>query len=112
MAASPKSGSGPISRARVMLIVFNMFQTVGYYGFANWVPTLLIAQGIAVTTSLGYTFLIALAAPFGPLLGAVLADRVERKWQIVAAALAIAIFGIAFGRSRARARARSPSACC
>jgi len=33
-----------------------------------------------VTTSLQYTFIIAIAAPFGPLLGATLADRFERKW--------------------------------
>ena len=50
----------------LMLIVFNIFQTVGFYGFANWVPTLLIKQGITTTTSLGYTFIIACAAPFGP----------------------------------------------
>ncbi len=32
-------------RARtIMLVVFNIFQTVGFYGFANWVPTLLIKQ--------------------------------------------------------------------
>ena len=32
----------------VMLIVFNFCQAIGYYGFANWVPTLLIGQGITV----------------------------------------------------------------
>ncbi|HEY0265162.1 MAG TPA: MFS transporter, partial [Rhizomicrobium sp.] len=53
----------------VMLVVFNLFQAAGYYGFASWVPTLLIASGIEVTKSLGYTFIIAIAAPFGPLLG-------------------------------------------
>jgi MFS transporter, putative metabolite:H+ symporter len=35
-----------------MLSVFNFFQTFGYYGFAAWVPTLLIAKGIRMTTSL------------------------------------------------------------
>ena len=60
-----------------MLIVFNLFQTVGFYGFANWVPTFLIKQGIAVTASLGYTFVIAIAAPFGPLLAA-LVSRPDR----------------------------------
>ncbi|MEQ1887240.1 MAG: MFS transporter, partial [Bryobacteraceae bacterium] len=83
----------------IMLIVFNIFQTVGYYGFSNWVPTLLIKQGISLTTSLGYTFLIAISAPFGPLLGAALADRMERKWQIVSAAAAVAIGGTIFGNT-------------
>ena len=59
-----------------MLIVFNLFQTVGFYGFNNWVPTFLISQGIEVTKSLGYTFIIALAAPVGPLLAALFTDRV------------------------------------
>jgi putative MFS transporter len=82
----------------IMMSVFNMFQAIGFYGFANWVPTLLISQGIAVTSSLQYTFIIAMAAPFGPLLGALLADRFERKWLIVVAALGVGAFGILFGQ--------------
>ena len=35
-----------------MLSVFNFFQTIGFYGFAAWVPTLLIAKGITITHSL------------------------------------------------------------
>ena len=35
---------------RSMLSVFNFFQTFGFYGFATWVPTLLIAKGITITT--------------------------------------------------------------
>jgi putative MFS transporter len=90
----------PPYRARTaMLVVFNIFQSVGYYGFSNWVPTFLIRRGIAVTNSLEYTFLIAIAAPFGPLLAYKLADRFERKWQIVLAALAVAVFGVLFGQT-------------
>ena len=87
----------------VMLIAFNLFQAAGYYGFASWVPTLLISQGIAVTTSLGYTFIIAIAAPFGPLLGLLFTDRVERKWIIVDAALAIVAAGLAFAQAHGAA---------
>ena len=88
----------PYRRRTVMMIVFNLFQTVGYYGFSNWVPTLLIGRGIAITSSLRYTFLIAIAAPFGPLLASGIADRIERKWQIVLAAFGIAFFGVLFGQ--------------
>jgi len=88
----------PYLTRTIMLILFNVFQTVGYYGFANWVPTLLIKQGITVTTSLQYTFIIAIAAPFGPLLCFWLADRVERKWLVVAAAGAVALSGLAFAQ--------------
>src|SRR5581483_3119799 len=57
----------PYAGRTVMLMVFHVFQTIGYYGFASWVPTLLIANGIAVTSSLQYSFIIAISAPFGPL---------------------------------------------
>jgi len=80
----------------VMLIAFNLFRAAGYYGFASWMPTLLIASGVEVTKSLGYTFIIAIAAPFGPLLGLLFSDRVERKWIIAGSALAIVAVGLAF----------------
>jgi putative MFS transporter len=81
-----------------MLVIYNLFQTVGYYGFSSWVPTLLISQGVEVTKSLAYTFIIAVAAPIGPLIGIYFADRFERKWQIVGAAVGIAMFGLLFAK--------------
>ena len=59
----------PYGKRATMMIIFNVFQTVGFYGFANWVPTLLIQQGITITTSLMYSTIIALAAPVGPIIG-------------------------------------------
>jgi len=102
---SPASGFRdlwlPGIRGRVVLMsVFNIFQTIGYYGFNNWVPSLLVSQGITISTSLGYTTVIALAAPIGPLLGFFLGDRLERKWIIVAAACAILVCGLIFARTR------------
>jgi MFS transporter, putative metabolite:H+ symporter len=82
----------------IMLVIYNLFQTVGYYGFSSWVPTLLISQGLEVTKSLAYTFIIAVAAPIGPLIGIYFADRFERKWQIVGAAVGIAVFGLLFAK--------------
>ena len=91
----------PGVRGRVILMsVFNIFQTIGFYGFSNWVPSLLVKQGITVSTSLGYTTLIALAAPVGPLIGFFLGDRFERKWIIVAAAGLILVCGLVFGQTR------------
>ena len=83
----------------LMLVVFQFFQTVGFYGFASWVPTLMIAAGITTTLSLRYSFLIALAA-LGPLLAMNIADRMERKWQIVVSAICIAVFGLLFAEQR------------
>ncbi len=93
----------PYLSRTVMLIIFNVFQTVGFYGFANWVPTLLISQGIKLTQSLEYTFIIAIASPFGPLLASTIADKFERKWLIVTAAGSIAVFGLLFSQFTAAA---------
>ena len=87
----------------VMLVIYNLFQTIGYYGFSSWVPTLLISQGIGVTKSLTYTFIIAVAAPIGPLVGVWFADHFERKWQIVGAALGIAVCGLLFAQQSSAA---------
>jgi MFS transporter, putative metabolite:H+ symporter len=84
----------------IMLVLFNIFQSVGYYGFANWVPTLLIKHGITVTHSLQYTFIIAIAAPFAPLIFFGLADRAERKSLIMLSALGVGVFGLIFAAVR------------
>ena len=86
----------PYDRRAIILSVFNFFQTFGYYGFAAWVPTLLIAKGITITTSLLYAFIIAIANPVGPLLGTLIADKMERKWQVCAGAIGIGVFGMLF----------------
>ena len=87
----------------IMLSVFNAAQTIGFYGFGNWAPSLIAAQGQGVTKSLQYSFIIAFAYPAGPLLCSLLADRFERKHQIVLAAFGTAVFGLLFARQSAAA---------
>jgi MFS transporter, putative metabolite:H+ symporter len=84
----------------IMLVLFNIFQTVAVYGFASWVPVLLTQQGVPFVHSLEYTFWIAILNPFGPLIAMKYADALERKWQIVALAMAIAVFGTTFAQMR------------
>jgi putative MFS transporter len=86
----------PYGKRTLVLSIFNLLQTIAFYGFGAWVPTLLIAKGIKVTTSLEYAFIIAIANPVGPLLGMLVADRMERKWQIVSAGVGIGVFMILF----------------
>jgi putative MFS transporter len=87
----------PMYRPRtVMMMVFQFFQAVGFYGFANWVPTLIAQQGINLSRSLLYSFIIAIANPFGPALGFLVADKVEVKWIMVTAAFCIGVFGLLF----------------
>jgi len=86
----------PYRGRTAMLVVFNIFQAIGFYGFGNWAPSLIAAQGHGVTKSLGYAFIIAIAYPVGPLLCAAFADRFERKHQIAAAAIITAVLGVIF----------------
>ncbi|MGF6547156.1 MFS transporter [Paraburkholderia youngii] len=86
----------PYRRRAITMLVFNLFQAIGFYGFASWVPTLLVSKGVTVTHSLLYSFVIAVSNPFGPLLGMAIADRIERKTLIVLSALGIAVFGSLF----------------
>src|SRR3984885_11338229 len=90
--------SAPYGKRALMMIIFNVCQTVGFYGFANWVPTLLVKQGITLTTSLLYSSIIAISAPIGPLIGLAIGDKFERKSVIVATAAAIVVCGLAFSQ--------------
>jgi len=87
----------------IVLIIFNFFQTIGYYGFASWVPQFLISEGVDTTKSLLWTFIIAIANPISPLVAIKFADMFERKWHIVVAALGIAVFGLLFSQQRSAA---------
>jgi putative MFS transporter len=89
----------PYLRRTVMLILFQMLQTIGFYGFANWAPTFLLKRGFSLLHSLEYTMLIALVSPVGPILAAWTSDRLERKWTIVVLALLVAAFGLGFGNA-------------
>jgi MFS transporter, putative metabolite:H+ symporter len=82
----------------ILFMVFNLCQAFGFYGFANWVPALLVEKGITVTRSLQYSFIIAFAYPIAPLLAASFADRFERKWIICGAVAAVICFGAAFSQ--------------
>lgn len=87
----------------IILSIFNMAQVIGFYGFAAWVPTLLIHRGVHVTASLEYAFIIAIANPFGPLLGTLFADKLERKTQICGGLLVMGIVIALFAQSSAPA---------
>ena len=76
----------PYLKRTLVMSVFNAMQTIAFYGFGSWVPSLLIAKGIAVTTGLNIRFHHRAGQSRWPASGfRHAADRIERKWQIVAA---------------------------
>ena len=104
--AAAAKQSGPVTLADIfsakyrgrtlMLSIFNAAQVIGFYGFNSWVPTLLIARGIDITHGLEYAFIIAISQPVGPLLGSYFADKIERKYQIIAGLACMGLLMAAF----------------
>ncbi len=92
---------GELGRRVVILILASCTATFAYFGFNNWLPTLLEARGVGLTKSLAYSALIAVSFPLAPVLFSLFADRIERKWQIVIGAAITAIAGLAFVAQRA-----------
>jgi putative MFS transporter len=90
---------GEYRRRTIMWWIFQVLQTVAYYGFGSLAPIVLTAKGYTVTESLGYAAVSFLGYPVGSALSIPLVDRVERKTLIIASALGIAIFGVIFGMS-------------
>ncbi len=91
---------GPEYRRRTaVLAAIWVLQTLGFYGFEAWVPTLLVKHGITLVHSLTYVTLGNLGAPLGALLAAQISDRFERKHTVAAAAFAIALCGLLYGLS-------------
>jgi len=87
----------PPYRGRIiMLTVFHLFQAIAFYGFGNWLPALVNAQNRNAPRSAQVSFLITLAFPIGPLVWSSIAERYERKWQIVGSAAGTAVFGLLF----------------
>lgn len=63
------------------------------YGFITWLPTFFAKQGLSVATSFGYSLIMALGAPVGALIGALLVDRIGRRRLLVGAAALSIVFG-------------------
>jgi MFS transporter, putative metabolite:H+ symporter len=90
----------PLYRRRtLMLCAIWLLQTVGFYGFLSWVPTLLVQHGVTLTNSLTYFALMNVGAPLGALLSVALTDRFERKHTLAAVASVIAVCGLFYGLS-------------
>ncbi|WP_432003648.1 MFS transporter [Streptomyces sioyaensis] len=88
---------GCYRRRTVMWWLFQVLQTVGYYGFGALAPVVLTAKGHTVTESLLYAALSFCGYPIGSALSIPLIDRIERRTLIIASALGIAACGLAFG---------------
>lgn len=87
---------GQLLQRTLMLVVVSCATTVAFFGFSNWLPTLLEARGVGVSKSLGYTAIVGLSYPLAPFLFSFFADKVERKWQVLTGAAVTAAAGLLF----------------
>jgi putative MFS transporter len=81
----------------VVLSVLWVTQTIGFFGYSSWAPTLLSQEGMSVEKSIFFVALTTVGAPLGCLLASQVTDRFERKWLLVGFGTVIAISGLFYG---------------
>jgi MFS transporter, putative metabolite:H+ symporter len=91
-----RSGAG----GRALLLISVWFcQTLGFYGFNAWVPTLLAEQGFSIVRTLEQSSAISIGAVPGAWIASLIADRWERKHLIAIVAVLVGTFGMIYGLS-------------
>jgi putative MFS transporter len=80
----------------LLMVVFHLLQTIGYYGFTHWWVKLMAAKGFG-TSALTLALIASLLAPVGPLLGVWTIERWQRKWLLVGLTGGVGLVLIGFG---------------
>src|SRR2546423_89117 len=81
----------------LMLVIAWIFQTLGFYGFSAFAPTLLVEQGFNLVQSLQWVTLMQVAGIPGAFIAGFVSDRWQRKYWVSVFAVLIAICGILYG---------------
>ena len=89
--------TGKYVRRTLVLTVVWVTQTVGFFGYSSWAPTLLAQQGFNVESSLTYVALSTLGAPLGSYVASLISDRAERRWTLTLTGMLIAASGLLYG---------------
>ncbi len=106
-AAAPVAGRGGFAalvasksapRAALFVAIW-IGQTLGFYGFNSWVPTLLTEHGFSIVRSLDQASAMQIGAVPGAWIAASISDRWQRKSLIAIVALSVAACGMIYGLS-------------
>ena len=81
----------------ILLTILWVSQTIGFFGYSAWAPTLLAKEGFSIEKSIFYVALTTVGAPLGSYLASLVTDRFERKWCLVGFGTTIAICGLFYG---------------
>jgi putative MFS transporter len=92
------AASGSLKRLALLIAVW-IAQTLGFYGFNSWVPTLLTEHGFSIVRSLEHASVMQIGAVPGAWIAASISDRWERKSLIAIVALAVGTCGMIYGLS-------------
>jgi putative MFS transporter len=87
---------GKLLRRTVTMLVASCAISISFFGFSNWLPSLLAAKGVELSKSLLYSSLVAFSYPIAPFIFSFFADRFERKSQIVVGGAIVTAAGLAF----------------
>jgi putative MFS transporter len=90
--------SGSLKRTALLISIW-IAQTLGFYGFNSWVPTLLTEHGFSIVRSLEQASVMQIGAVPGAWIAASISDRWERKSLIAIVAVLIAACGLIYGLS-------------
>lgn len=88
---------GKYLRNTVVLSILWICQTIGFFGYSTWAPTLLAQEGFSVEKSLTYVALSLMGAPIGSFLASLVSDRFERRILLIVTSSMIALSGLLYG---------------
>ncbi len=84
-------------RSRFLLcIVFNICHLIAIFVLGSWLPSILVKSGLSFGNVFSLAAISYLGGVLGPFIGILIADRVERRNQVVGAAVICAICGVAY----------------
>ena len=97
---SPKDLLGRAYRRTTLMLWTAWFAEFSiFYLYQTFVPTILAGEGYAIVKSIGYSVVILGAAIPAYVLGGQIAEWIDRKYAVLAAFVAAALFGTLFGLS-------------
>jgi len=91
---SPRDDRSTPFRRLIAAAAINVAIMSAIFGFVSWLPTFFIAEGRDIASSTLFSAVLAMGAPAGTLIGLFFADRVERKWGVVASSIVAALLGV------------------
>lgn len=86
----------PVIRRTLMALILTVTCLFGSYIITGWMPTFFVKEGLTVSKSLGFNAAIMSGYVVGPLLCALLADRLGRRNSIVLFGTLAAIFAAVY----------------